>query len=80
MENTKPFKKFKQLLRVQIGETRWLVMSRTIDNKISMVQQIKIQNYKGEDEFLFLKNSFIFESVEFFEDFMSQLLNIKIEE
>ena len=76
----KGFKKFKQLLRVQVGETRWLVMSKTIDNKISMVQQIKVKNYKGEDEYLFLKNAFIFESMEFFEEFREQLLNIKIEE
>ena len=81
MENEKrSFKKFEQLLRVQIGETRWLVMSRTIDNKISMVQQIKIKNYKGEDEYLFLKNAFIFESMEFFEEFRDELLNAKVEE
>ena len=76
----KGFKKFEQLLRVQVGETRWLVMSKTIDNRISMVQQIKVKNYKGEDEYLFLKNAFIFESMEFFEEFREQLLNIKIEE
>ena len=76
----KGFKKFEQLLRVQVGETRWLVMSKTIDNRISMVQQIKVKNYKGEDEYLFLKNAFIFESMEFFEEFREQLSNIKIEE
>ena len=76
----KGFKKFEQLLRVQVGETRWLVMSKTIDNRISMVQQIKVKNYKGEDEYLFLKNAFIFESMESFEEFREQLLNIKIEE
>jgi len=76
----KGFKKFEQLLRVQVGETRWLVMSKTIDNRISMVQQIKVKNYKGEDEYLFLKNAFIFESMEFFEEFREQLLNVKIEE
>ena len=76
----KGFKKFEQLLRVQVGETRWLVMSKTIDNRISMVQQIKVKNYKGEDEYLFLKNAFIFESMEFFEEFREQLLNVKVEE
>ena len=55
-------------------------MSKTIDNRISMVQQIKVKNYKGEDEYLFLKNAFIFESMEFFEEFREQLSNIKIEE
>lgn len=75
----KEFKKFEQLLRVQIGETRWLVMSKTIDGHISMVQQIRIKNYKGEDEYLFLKNSFIFESIGFFEEFRTKLSSIEIE-
>jgi len=73
------FKKYKQLLRVQIGKVRYLVVSITIDNKISMAQQIKIPDYQGNDQFVFLKNAFIFETMESFEEFREQLSEIKIE-
>ena len=75
----KEFKKFEQLLHIQIGKSRYLMISKTIDERISMVQQVKVPDYEGNDQLLFLKNAFIFESIELFEEFRKQLAKIKIE-
>lgn len=80
MTEPRGFKKYEQLLRMQIGKIRYLVVSKTIDNKISMAQQIKIPDYEGNDQYVFLKNAFIFETMEVFEEFREKLSNIKIEE
>jgi len=79
MGELREFKKYEQLLRVQIGKIRYLVVSKTIDGKISMAQQIKIPDYQGNDQYVFLKNAFIFETMEAFEKFREDLSNIKIE-
>lgn len=89
MNQKREFKKYEQLFRMQIAGRdpknsssvdRYIVVSRTIDDRISMVQQIKIADYEGNDQYVYLKNAFIFESKELFEEFRKNLLNIKIEE
>ena len=82
------FKKYEQPLKVKTGGSqshnfqyeRYVVISRTIDGKISMAQQMKVPDYEGKPQLVFLKNSVIFETIESFEEFREQLLNIKIEE
>jgi len=78
MEEIKKYKKYEQLLRIQIGKIRYLVISKTIDGKISMAQQIKIKDYEGKDQFVFLKNAFIFESMEMFNEFKDKVQHIEI--
>lgn len=75
---TKEFKKYEQLFRMQISKLRYIVISRTIDDRISMVQQIRVHDYEGEDEYLYLKNAFIFESIEIFEIFRKNLQKFTI--
>ena len=79
-EKTKVFKKYQKILRMQISKKRWLVISKTIDDRISMTQQIEVEDYEGKPDYLFLKNAFIFDSVEMFDEFRKQLANIKIDE
>jgi len=88
MKKTEEFKKYKQLLKVRTGESlshnfhyeRYIVISKTIDDKISMAQQMRVPDRAGEPQLVFLKNSIIFETVESFEEFREKLLNLKIEE
>ena len=89
MKKSEEFKKYKQLLKVRTGESssssnfhyeRYIVISKTIDDKISMAQQMRVPDRAGEPQLVFLKNSIIFETVESFEEFREKLLNLKIEE
>lgn len=79
-EKTRAFKKYQKILRMQISKKRWLVISKTMDDRVSVAQQIEGEDYEGNPEFFFLKNAFIFESVEIFDEFRKQLANVKIEE
>ena len=79
-EKTKAFKKYQKILRMQISKKRWVVISKTMDDRISIAQQIEGEDYEGNPEYFFLKNAFIFESIEIFDEFRKQLANVKIEE
>jgi len=88
MSKEKEFKKYKQLVKVKTGELqsynfqfeRYIVISRTIDNRISMAQQMRVPDHAGEPKLVFLKNSIIFETNEAFEEFRKKLSEINIEE
>lgn len=67
-------KRFKQLLRFQFGEGRFIVVSRTADGRISMGQQIRLPD--EEDKFVFIKNAFIFNDPNLFLDFINKLNKI----
>ena len=62
-------KKFKEIFKCEISPGRFIVCSRTFDCKISMAQLIRVKNSKDETIFLFLKNSFIFDTDKSFEEF-----------
>ena len=82
------FKKYEQLLKVKTGESqprnfqyeRYIVISKTIDNKISMAQQMRVPDHAGEAKLVFLKNLIIFETMESFNEFKEKLSEIEIEE
>ena len=63
---------------MQLSENRFIVISRTPDDKIAMAQQIKVANVGGNDELIFIKNAFFFQSDEAFNDFRKGLQEIKI--
>lgn len=79
MKPTKKFKKFIQLFRMEISKDRYVVISKTIDNTIAMTQQIEVVNFSGEKELLFLKNAFIFKSIETFNQFREDLYKLNVE-
>lgn len=87
MKEPRGFKKYEQLLKVRTGKTlahnfqyeRYIVVSKTIDGKISMAQQMRVPDYEGNPQFVFLKNSFIFETMKVFEEFRKKLFDIKLD-
>lgn len=57
--------RFKELLRIEFSPNRFLVISRTLDNKISIAQQIRIKDEDGREQMFFLKNSFLLSIIKF---------------
>lgn len=62
-----------------ISDNRFLVVSRTIDGKISMAQQLKVEDPVGNEQYVFLKNAFVFQTDKIFEEFKDgiQKINLK---
>jgi len=77
-KSKKEFRKYKQLFRMQISEARYIVISKTVDDKISMAQQIRVSEESGGDSFIFIKNAFIFQLKDFIK-FQKALSEIEIE-
>ena len=65
---------------MQLSENRFIVISRTPDDKISMGQQIKVPDVYGNDDYIFIKNAFFFQSDEAFNEFRKGLQEIKLKE
>ena len=63
---------------MQLSENRFIVVSRTVDDKISMAQQIKVEDPDGGVSYIFIKNAFVFQSDEAFEDFRKRLQEINL--
>jgi hypothetical protein len=61
--------KFTELYRQEIAENRYIVCSKTADDKFCLTQQIKVNSEKGSN-FYFLKNSLIFEDIQAFGEFI----------
>ena len=79
MAIVKESKGYTQLLRIQINKARYLVISRQLDNRISMAQQVRISDQGiDKEQYLFVKNSFVFESDEAFEEFREELYKLDI--
>jgi hypothetical protein len=53
-----PPKKFEQLIRMEIGTDRYMVLSRSITGRYSLAQQIRVTGENKEDIYLFIKNAF----------------------
>ena len=71
-------KRYKQLFRMPLTENRFLVISRGINNKIYMSQQVKIKEKNGTTSYPFLKNVLIFQSDEDFEVFRKGVKEINL--
>lgn len=72
--------KFKKLLRKEINDGRFAVVSETIDGKISLAQQLRAKDENDKVMHLFLKNAFLFKDIETFEEFREELNKIDTEE
>jgi hypothetical protein len=69
-------KRFKQLARFQFSDGRFIVISETLDERISVGQQIRLPD--EPDKFVFVKNAFIFSSKQMFMDFIKVLNTITL--
>lgn len=60
-----------------LSENKFLIISRTPDNKISMAQQIKTIDNDGQVSYFIIKNAFLFLTDEIFNKFKEGVQNIK---
>ena len=73
-------KKFKELFKTELSPGRYVVVSRTMDGKVSIAQLIRAKNSKDETIFLFLKNSLVFDNDDNFNEFRDALSKIDLKE
>lgn len=72
-------KKFQQLVRMEISNDKFLVVSKTIDGKISIAQQLRVYDDNGKEMYVFLKNAILFD-IETFEKFRARLAEVSLDQ
>lgn len=69
----------KPFFTFQLAKNRKLILSKTVDGKISMAQEVFIEEDSGRKTPVILKNSFLFKP-EIFDEFVTKLYNANQEE
>ncbi len=65
----------KPFFTFQLSKNRRLILSKTVDGKISMAQEVFIEEDSGKKTPVILKNSFLFKP-EIFDEFVKALSNM----